>query len=132
MGCSRYRNLFVQARNKKITKKLTTQYQEYVQARCLNMFFIGNKDYEGIDYMGEQARELAVEGSGIPELRRYCHTIVGKAQFRASSHFLDVQISGLVQSLEVWVEASQNDDLPAIPQDCISDLRDVSFALAAV
>ena len=72
-----------------------------------------------------EARKIAIEGSGFPELRRHCHTIVSRAQFRASNHFLEVQIPDLVQSLEVWVELAEQDSVPSFPPNCVPELEKV-------
>lgn len=60
--------------------------------------------------------------SGIPDLRLFCHSIVANAQFRASKHFLEVENHGLIQMLEVWVAALDQDVLPTIPPDCVENL----------
>jgi hypothetical protein len=68
---------------------------------------------------------MAVQGSGIPELRQFCHSIVDKAQFRASNHFLGVELPDLLQSLEVWLAASEQESSPTVSSDCANDLKSV-------
>ena len=73
----------------------------------------------------DEAREIAIQGSGIPELRRHCHSIVSKAQFRVSNHFLEVEVPDLVQSLEVWTASADCRAPPPLPQESIPDLQSV-------
>ena len=70
-----------------------------------------------------EARDLAIQGSGIPELRRHCHSIVSKAQFRVSTHFLEVEVPDLIQSLEVWMASADSRSPPPIPHESISGLQ---------
>ena len=86
---------------------------------------------EGYHIWDLEAREMAIQGSGIPELRRHCHSIVSKAQFRVSNHFLEVEVPDLVQSLEVWMASADSRSPPPIPHESISDLQSVKNRLYA-
>ena len=77
--------------------------------------------------MDPEARNIAIGGSGIPDLRCHCHTIVSRAQFRASNHFLEVEIPDLVQSLGVWVESAEQDSVPSLPPN-VPELRTVRWS----
>ena len=127
---SRYKYIYVSARNAEIENKVLAKYASDSGKANLNVFCIGNNDYdiEGDHRMDPEARDIAIKGSGIPELRRHCHTIVTKAQFRASNHFLEVEIPDLIQSLEVWVESAEQDSSPSVPPNRIPELQTVRWS----
>jgi len=52
-----------------------------------------------------------VRASGIPELRRFCHSITAVAQLLEAKHFLESTLSSLLNSLELWASSA-----PAQPQ----------------
>ena len=81
--------------------------------------------------MDPEARDIAIEGSGIPKLRCHCHTIVSRAQFRASNHFLEVEIPVLMQSLEVWMESAEQDSISSVPPNCVPELQIVRWSNAS-
>ena len=91
----------------------------------ISVFCIGNGDYD----MGSkrswdsETRNILIPGSGIPQLRNFCHSVVARAQFRVTNHFLDVEIPDLVQSLEVWMASVEQGAPPLIPVDCIPELQ---------
>ena len=126
----RYKYIYVSARNTDIKKKVLVKYASDSSKADLNVFCIGNNDYdiEGDLRMDPEARDIAIKGSGIPELRRHCHTIVTRAQFRASSHFLEVEIPDLIQSLEVWVESAKQDSGSSVPPDRVPELQTVRWS----
>ena len=123
----RYKYIYVSARNAEIKKTLLENYASDLGNANLHVFCVGNIDYdmEGERMIDSEARDIAIKGSGIPELRRHCHTIVSRAQFRASNHFLEVEIPELVQSLEVWVESAEQDSVPSLPPNCVPELQTV-------
>lgn len=47
-----------------------------------------------------------VRASGIPELRRFCHTITAVAQLLEARHFLQSKLSSLLSSVELWASSS--------------------------
>ena len=126
----RYKYIYVSARNSEIKKTLLAKYASDSGKEYLNVFCIGNIDYdmEGDLRMDTEARDIAIKGSGIPELRRHCHTIVARAQFKASNHFLNVEIPGLIQSLEVWVESAKQDIGSSVPPNRVSELQNVRWS----
>ena len=126
----RYKYIYVSARNAEITKKVLAKYASDSGKANLNVFCIGNNDYdiEGDLRMDPEARDIAIKGSGIPELRCHCHTIVTRAQFKASNHFLEVEIPDLIQSLEVWVESAEQDSGPSVPPNRVPELQTVCWS----
>ena len=93
-------------------------------ARPSTSSVIGNKDYdmEGVHFWDLETHEMAIQGSDIPEIRKHCHSIVARAQFRTSNHFLEVEVPDLVQSLEVWIASAEYGAPSNVPLECIPDL----------
>lgn len=90
------------------------------------MFYVANNDYEGNRlYPGSPAHDIAISGSRVPELRRFCPSVATKAQFGASDHFLAVDIPSLIQHLDVWSEGSQRKTTAFIPANYVPDLQEV-------
>lgn len=96
-------------------------YSDFFPAGDLDVFCVANQDYQGYVEQGEEAHELAIQGSGIPSLRRFCHSIPARAQFRATNHFLEVRLKGLVQSLELWLSAGARNNSLQLPLDNFSE-----------
>lgn len=69
---------------------------------------------------------MAAHTSGVPELRLFCHSIVSRAQYTASMHFLEVEIPSLIESLEVWLSVAQQKSPPVIDPQIVLDLESVS------
>lgn len=118
---SRHKYLFIEARNADIREQLVKAYSNFFPAGDLEVFCIANQDYQGHVEQGEEAHKLAIQGSGIPRLRRFCHSIPARAQFRATNRFLEVQLKGLVQSLELWLSAGARNNSLQLPQDKFSE-----------
>ena len=118
------------ARNARIKERVLAKYAPNSGNANLGVFCIGNKDYveKGLD---PEARHIAIKGSEIPELRLHCHTIITRAQFRASNHFLEVEIPDLMQSLELWVESAEQDSVPSMPANCVPELLKVRWSNAS-
>lgn len=117
----RHKYLFIEARNADIREQLVNAYSDLFPARDLDVFCVANQDYQGHIEQGEEAHELAILGSGIPSLRRFCHSIPARAQFRATNHFLEVQLKSLVQSLELWLSAGARNNSLQLPLDNFSE-----------
>ena len=125
----RYKYIYVSARNAEIKKKLLAKYASDSGKMNINVFCIGNNDYdmEGDLRMDTEAQDIAIKGSGIPELRRHCHNIVARAQFRASNHLLNVEIPDLIQSLEVWVESANQDSGSSVTPNRVPEFQNVRW-----
>ncbi|KAL8884624.1 MAG: hypothetical protein Q9215_007377 [Flavoplaca cf. flavocitrina] len=118
-----YKYLFVSARNTTVERALRQRYETSLTTLSINVFCVGNRDYEGAEYRSQEARQKALKGSGIPDLRRFCHSIVGHAQYDASIHFLEVELASLVQSLEVWLSVSEQEKPVTVDPQIITDLQ---------
>ncbi|KAL8868691.1 MAG: hypothetical protein Q9174_004824, partial [Haloplaca sp. 1 TL-2023] len=118
-----YKYLFVSARNTNVERELRQHYEIPDTRLSITVFCVGNRDYEGAEYRSQEARQRALLGSGIPDLRRFCHSIVAQAQYEASLHFLEVELASLVQSLEVWLSVAEQENVVAIDPHAITDLQ---------
>jgi hypothetical protein len=65
----------------------------------MEVFCVSNTTYEKYSRKGNTEM---VHASGIPELRRFCHTITAEAQLREAKHFLQSTLSSLLGSVELW------------------------------
>ena len=92
--------LLIQVRNEQVKSQLQTVYAESFSPKRLPVFCIDNAFYQ------EQDFPQAVKMSGIPDLRRYCLSLPGRALFRSADIFLGSQLPALVNSLEIWLEAA--------------------------
>ncbi|KAI4143217.1 MAG: hypothetical protein LQ341_002975 [Variospora aurantia] len=119
----KYKYLYIAARNAAVKRVLKKRYAVPDIGMAINVFCVGNRDYEGADFRSQEARNMAVHGSCVPELRRFCHSIVARAQHRASMHFLEVEIPSLIESLEVWLSVAQQKCPTAIDPQIVLDLE---------
>ncbi|KAL9016734.1 MAG: hypothetical protein Q9185_005941, partial [Variospora sp. 1 TL-2023] len=119
----KYKYLYIAARNAAVKRVLKKRYAVPDIGMAINVFCVGNRDYEGADFRSQEARNMAVHGSCVPELRRFCHSAVARAQHRASMHFLEVEIPSLIESLEVWLSVAQQKCPTAIDPQIVLDLE---------
>ncbi|KAI4126304.1 MAG: hypothetical protein LQ338_003813 [Usnochroma carphineum] len=68
----KYKYLFVAARNASIKRAVKKRYADPNAGLIINVFCVGNRDYEGADYRSREARDIAAHGSSIPDLRSAC------------------------------------------------------------
>lgn len=47
-----------------------------------------------------------VRASGVPDVRRFCHSITAGAQLLEAKHFLQSKLSSLLNSIELWANSS--------------------------
>lgn len=99
----RQENLLIGARNDHVKDGLQRAYSARVPGGQLEVFCVSNTAYE--KYSRKGINEM-VRASGIPELRRFCHTITADAQLREAKHFLQSTLSSLLSSVEVWASSS--------------------------
>ncbi|KAL8649989.1 MAG: hypothetical protein Q9226_005335 [Calogaya cf. arnoldii] len=118
-----YKYLFVSARNTDVERALRTRYLSLAPGLSVNVFCVGNRDYEGAEYRSQEAHLRAIQGSGIPDLRRFCHSVVAHAQYDASLHFLEVELASLLQSLQVWLSVSEQKDRVSVDPQIVTDLQ---------
>ncbi len=122
----RYKHIYAAARNEDVTSGLALKYPHLAGNGRSNVFCIGNEDYNGYKLKHDSPAHITgISGSGVPKLRSFCHSITARAQFKASNHFLTVDVPSLVQSVEVWLDGSQRTTVAAIPTGCVSELEKV-------
>jgi hypothetical protein len=66
-----------------------------------------------------------VRASGIPELRRFCHTITAASQLLEAKNFLQSTLSSLLNSVELYASTppvpQPDDEVPEVPIDDVLD-----------
>lgn len=93
--------LLIKARNQFVKAGLQRAYAEKVEGKTLEVFCVSNKAYEK---HARKGRVQFVEASGIPEVRRFCHTITAQAQLEESKNFLLSKLPSLLSSARLWME----------------------------
>ncbi|KAJ4256900.1 hypothetical protein NW762_008996 [Fusarium torreyae] len=95
--------LLIRARNEHVKENLQNIYSSEMNGRRLDVFCVSNKWYE--KYCPKGNTDF-VEASGIPELRRFCHTLTADAQLNEAKHFLKSRLSALLNTLDLWASSS--------------------------
>ncbi len=104
----------------------------------MEVFCVSNTTYEKFSRKGNAEM---VRASGIPELRRFCHTITAEAQLLEAKHFLKSTLSSLLSSVELWASGSppqpqvedreQDESILNLLQEVTAEVRVVSSLVAA-
>ncbi len=97
--------LLIEARNDFVKEGLKRNYSAKVPGGRLEVFCVSNVNYEKFSKKGPVDH---VNASGIPALRRFCHTITAKPQYFEAKHFLQSSLPSLLTSIRLWVEKSQD------------------------
>ncbi|TGO35356.1 hypothetical protein BHYA_0161g00190 [Botrytis hyacinthi] len=100
--------LFIEARNRHVTKGLQAAYRQKTINGHLDVFCISNTTYED---SVEKGHNEMIQKSGIPELRRFCRKITASAQLLQALHFMRSRLPSLLNSITLWL-----DSLKAISQ----------------
>jgi hypothetical protein len=98
----------VDARNSHVKESLQKVYASKVPGGRLEVFCVSNTTYEKFSRKGNADM---VHASGIPELRRFCHSVTAGAQLLEAKHFLQSKLSSLLNSVELWANSS-----PVLPK----------------
>jgi hypothetical protein len=99
-----------------------------MHGRKLEVFCVSNKWYE--KYCPKGNAEF-VQASGIPELRRFCHTISADAQFREVKNFLKARMSACLNSLDIWASSLLNaQDKPTLNASILTKLDNIRNQVA--
>jgi hypothetical protein len=86
-----------------------------IREKLPNVFCVANRLYEEFMEMEPEdsdefeAMNIAIRGSGIPELRKYCHGVPAQRQLDVAKHFLNVSISGLLNKVYLWLADGAED-----------------------
>ncbi|KAF7956008.1 hypothetical protein EAE96_004929 [Botrytis aclada] len=118
--------LFIEARNRYVTKGLQAAYRQKTINGHLDVFCISNTKYE--KYVEEGDNEM-IQKSGIPELRRFCRKITASAQLLQALHFMRSRLPSLLNSITLWLDSVQavsqvqNDGIGTLVLDCYERSR---------
>lgn len=118
------------ARNEFIQELLLRNHAQRFSGRSLSVFCISNNLYEDNRDQGKK-HDLLILASGIRKLRRFCHKVSARAQFRVACHFLDVSLKGLVQRVQLWLTGGSQSTLPndSTIQKLLDSLKDESYTV---
>ncbi|KAH8649442.1 hypothetical protein BGZ60DRAFT_534676 [Tricladium varicosporioides] len=94
--------LLIDSRNSHVKEGLQNAYASKVPGGRLEVFCVSNTTYEKFSRKGNTE---IVHASGIPELRRFCHTITAGAQLLEAKHFLQSTLPSLLSSVELWASS---------------------------
>ncbi|KAF4472847.1 hypothetical protein FALBO_253 [Fusarium albosuccineum] len=120
--------LLIQARANHVKENLQNVYSSEMEGKRLDVFCVSNKWYE--KYCPKGNNEF-VEASGIPELRRFCHTLTAEAQLNEAKHFLKSKLSTVLNSLDLWASSLLNkqDDSEMLNDSVYNELNAVEDGL---
>lgn len=93
--------LLIGARNDFVKEGLKRNYSEKVPGGILEVFCVSNLKYEKFSRKGVVDY---VNASGVPALRRFCHTITAKPQYFEAKNYLQSSLASLLTSVSLWVE----------------------------
>lgn len=119
--------VLVKARNEFVKAGLKKAYAKKVNDKTLEVFCVSNKDYFKDCREG---RTQFVEAGGIPELRKFCHSINAEAQLDESKNYLLAELPTLFASTQVWMETileevEDEDDIDAARKKLLRDILKV-------
>jgi hypothetical protein len=114
-----------------VATNLKGKYAVYFQPGYLPVFCVDNRIYHTCQNLQEALL------SGIPDLRKFCYSIPAKAQFRAANHYIGTELSSLVSSVELWVQAALDPGMQSlakiVPTESLSSVgssTDPSFSMS--
>ena len=82
---------------------VVTVYSSEMHGQNLDVFCVSNKWYEKYCRKGNT---MFVEASGVPDVRRFCHTVTADAQLNEAKHFLKSRMSAMLNTLNLWADSS--------------------------
>ncbi|KAF4988855.1 hypothetical protein FDECE_14901 [Fusarium decemcellulare] len=99
-----------------------------MEGKRLDVFCVSNKWYE--KYCPKGNNEF-VEASGVPELRRFCHTLTAEAQLNEAKHYLKSKLSTVLNSLDLWASnlLNKQDDNEVLDDSVYNELNVVENGL---
>lgn len=99
--------LLIDARNDHVKQGLQSAYASKVPGGKLEVLCASNTIYEKFSRKANSdlVRSM-VTGSGIPHIRRSCHSIAADARLLEAKHFLQSSLSSLLNSIDVWVNGA--------------------------
>ncbi|EXJ86047.1 hypothetical protein A1O1_06416 [Capronia coronata CBS 617.96] len=94
------KTLLIGARNRHVTAGLQAAYASRVPGGQLDVFCVSSKLFD--KYKSSDDLDL-LQMSGIPDLRRFCHSITASARLLQAQNFLRSKLPSLLTSIELWV-----------------------------
>ena len=79
----------------------------------LDVFCVSNKHYEKFSRNGDVEY---VRKTGIPELRRFCHSLTATSQFMGAKHYLESRLPSLLNSIKLVAEVDPEEDNLTSPE----------------
>jgi hypothetical protein len=92
-------------RNGTVTKQLQHAYGTRIPNRETQIFCVSNEYYWGNRHQDRTHSCDYVRLSNIPDVRRFCLSIVPENQLRAVKNYLQNQIPVLLEDLRLWTES---------------------------
>ncbi|KFY77671.1 hypothetical protein V499_03018 [Pseudogymnoascus sp. VKM F-103] len=89
------RLLLINARNMHVKEGLQRAYSAEIPNGVLQIFCVSNTSYEKYSMKGDAEM---VQGSGIPEVRRFCYTVTSHAHLLEANHFRNSKIPSFLNS----------------------------------
>ncbi|MCJ1309088.1 hypothetical protein MMC25_002743 [Agyrium rufum] len=107
-----YLKFFIDKRNSHVVEGLHPAAGDTRPNTPLDVFCVSNQLHEkangwgDIPYRSNAAKNLAINLSGILELRRFCHQRVADAQLHAAKHYIDTTCKIVLQKLTHWTNTT--------------------------
>lgn len=107
MKATRRELLLIDARNCHVKQGLQSAYAAKVPGGNLEVFCVSNTIYEKFSKKANNDMVHGmVMGSGIPELRQFCHSVTAEARLLEAKHFLQSSLSSLLNSIDTWTNTA--------------------------
>jgi hypothetical protein len=103
----------MEARSEIVKQGLRKAYTAKVPERNLNVFCVSSKAYEKYSRKGQADY---VQKSGIPELRRFCHSVTATGQLMEAKHYMTSSLPGFLSSIKMWLEGRIVDSQSSKPE----------------
>lgn len=76
----------------------------------MTVFCVSNRLFSENRNEESEEQQAYVELSGIPKLRRFCHSIIADVQMSRISRFLTMMVPGTLSSVDLWAGGAFNDE----------------------
>lgn len=76
----------------------------------MTVFCVSNKLFSENRNEDDEEQQAYAELSGIPELRRFCHSIIADLQRSYVSRFFTMMVPGTLSSVDLWADGAFNDE----------------------
>lgn len=76
----------------------------------MRVFCVSNKLFSENRKEESEEQRAYVELSGIPGLRRFCHSLIADVQMSYISRFFTLMVPGTLSSIDLWASRAFNDE----------------------